>query len=149
MFHRVLNTSLKPYDLVKAIFLCFTTHKFVRFSWLLLNFKYCIVFSDYSQKICSLISRCRAKLRRRYFRFLDFWSISYKKNCHNPRTSDDFDMKFGAATKLCKRNKTSRRRICFPIYGQFGEIRKPDSGRIICKPYIFTSLLSYKNWKQN
>ena len=109
MFHRVLNTPLKPYDLVKAIFLCFTTHKFVRFSSLLLNFKYCIIFTDYSQKICSLISRYRAKLRRRYFRFLDFWSISYKKNCNNPRTSDDFDMEFGAATKLYKRNKTSRR----------------------------------------
>ena len=23
-----------------------------------------------------------------------------------------------------------------PIYGQFGAIRKPDSGRIVCKTYI-------------
>ena len=39
----------------------------------------------------------------------------------------------------------------FPIYGQFGAIRKPDSGRIACKIYIFiiSNLLSYKNWKQN
>ena len=39
----------------------------------------------------------------------------------------------------------------FPIYGQFGAIRKPDSGRIVCKTYIFinSNLLSYKNWKQN
>ena len=35
----------------------------------------------------------------------------------------------------------------FPIYGQFGAIRKPDSGRIVCKTYIFinSNLLSYKN----
>ena len=25
----------------------------------------------------------------------------------------------------------------FPIYGQLGAIRKPDSGRIVCKTYIF------------
>ena len=39
----------------------------------------------------------------------------------------------------------------FPIYGQFGTIWKPDSGRIVCKTYISTNsnLLSYKNWKQN
>ena len=37
--------------------------------------------------------------------------------------------------------------IIFPIYGQFGAIRKPDSGRIVCKTYIFnkSDLLSYKN----
>ena len=39
----------------------------------------------------------------------------------------------------------------FPTYGQFGAIPKPDSGRLVCKAYIFgnTNLLSYKNWKQN
>ena len=39
----------------------------------------------------------------------------------------------------------------FPIYNQFGAIWKPDSGRIVCKTYIFTNsnLLSYKNGKQN
>ena len=39
----------------------------------------------------------------------------------------------------------------FPIYGQFGAIRKPNFGRIACKTYIVISsnLLSYKNWKQN
>ena len=39
----------------------------------------------------------------------------------------------------------------FPIYGQLGAIRKPDSGRTNCKTYIFinSNLLSYKNWKQN
>ena len=39
----------------------------------------------------------------------------------------------------------------FPIYGQFEAIRKPDSGRIPCKTYIFinSNFLSYKNCKQN
>ena len=33
-----------------------------------------------------------------------------------------------------------------PIYGQFGAIWKPNSGRIVCKTYIFinSNLLSYK-----
>ena len=37
--------------------------------------------------------------------------------------------------------------VDFPIYGQFGAIRKPDSGRIVCKTYMFinSNLLSYKN----
>ena len=41
--------------------------------------------------------------------------------------------------------------VIFPIYGRLGAIRKPDSGRIVCKPYIFinNNVLSYKNWKQN
>ena len=39
--------------------------------------------------------------------------------------------------------------IIFPIYGQFGAIRKPNTGRIVCKIYIFikSNLLSYENWK--
>ena len=41
--------------------------------------------------------------------------------------------------------------VIFLIYDQFGAIRKPDSGRIVYKTYIFinSNLLSYKNWKQN
>ena len=41
--------------------------------------------------------------------------------------------------------------VTFPIYDQFGAIRKPDSGRIVSKTYIFinSNLLSHKNWKQN
>ena len=37
--------------------------------------------------------------------------------------------------------------VIFPIYGKFGAIRKPDSGRIVCKTYIFvkSNLLSYKS----
>ena len=62
------------------------------------------------------------------------------ENCHNSRTSDDIDMKHGPVTKLYKRNKTTAKKfdgdvmseICnlivfFPIYGQFGAIRKPYS----------------------
>ena len=69
-------------------------------------------------------------------------------------------MKLESATKLDKRNKIKSKKIngdfisenlevivIFPIYGQFGAIRKPDSGRIICKTYVFiiNNLLSYKN----
>ena len=41
--------------------------------------------------------------------------------------------------------------VIFPIFSQFGAIWKPDSGRIVCKTYVFinSNLLSYKNWKQN
>ena len=41
--------------------------------------------------------------------------------------------------------------VIFPIYGQFGAIRKPDSGRIVSKTYISinNNFLFYKNWKQN
>ena len=69
-------------------------------------------------------------------------------------------MKLGPVTKLDKRNKITSKKfdddvmsencdviVIFPIYGQFGAIRKPDSGRIVCKTYIFinSNLLSYKN----
>ena len=69
-------------------------------------------------------------------------------------------MKLGQVTKLDKRNKTTPRKfdydvmsengdviVVFPIYGQFGAIWKPDSGRIVCKTYFFinSNLLSYKN----
>ena len=41
--------------------------------------------------------------------------------------------------------------VIFPIYGQFWAIQKPDSGRIVCKTYIFinSNLSSYNHWKQN
>ena len=41
--------------------------------------------------------------------------------------------------------------VIFPIYGQFGAIRKSDSGRKVGKTYIFinSNILSHKNWKQN
>ena len=94
------------------------------------------------------------------FRFPDFWSIPYKKNCLNSSTSDHIDMKLGAVTKLDKRGKAMSRKFeddamsencgliaIFPIYDQFGAIRKSDSGCRVCKTYIFINshLLSYKN----
>ena len=68
-------------------------------------------------------------------------------------------MKRGPATKLDKRNKRRSKKfddgvmsvncdiVVSPIYGQFGAIRKPGSGRIVCKSYIFmnSNLLSHKN----
>ena len=69
-------------------------------------------------------------------------------------------MKFGPVTKLDTKNKTASKKIdngfisancevivIFPIYGQFGAIRKLDSGRTACKSYTFinSNFLSYKN----
>ena len=66
-------------------------------------------------------------------------------------------MKLGPVTKLDKKNKIMSKKfnddvncdviVIFPIFGQFGAIRKPDSERIVCKAYNFISsnLLSYKN----
>ena len=83
-----------------------------------------------------------------------------KENCHNSRTGDDIDIKLGPITNIDKRNKLTSRIlnddvisvncdviVIFPIYGQFGAIQKPDSGRIVCKTYIFinSNLLSNKN----
>ena len=83
-----------------------------------------------------------------------------KVNCHNSRTSGDIEMKHGPATKLDDRNKTMSKKfdndamsanfdviVIFPIYGQFGAIWKPESGRIVCKTYNFIngSFLLYKN----
>ena len=83
-----------------------------------------------------------------------------KRNCHNSRTSGDIDMKFSVVTKIDKRNKTTSKKIdddgmledcdviaISPIYGQFGAIRKPDSGHIVCKTSFFinSNLLSYEN----
>ena len=55
-------------------------------------------------------------------------------------------MRLGPVTKLDKRNKTSSKNfdddvmsanydviVIFPIYSQFGAIRKPDSRRRVCK----------------
>ena len=84
-----------------------------------------------------------------------------KENCHNFRTSSDIEMKLGPATKLDKRNRTKSRkwrwrhfvklwRHC--NFSNLWSIRSnPDSGRMICKTFIFinNNLLSYKIRKQN
>ena len=69
-------------------------------------------------------------------------------------------MKLGLVTKLDKRNQTTSKKFddhvmsehcdviaIFPIYGQLGAIWKLDSGRIVCKIYVFnnSNLLFYKN----
>ena len=83
-----------------------------------------------------------------------------KENCHNSRTSDDIDMKLGPVTKLDKRNKTTSKKfdvdvmsencdviVIFRIFGQFGAVRRPDSGHRVYKSYVFSksNLLCYKN----
>ena len=70
-------------------------------------------------------------------------------------------MKLRQATKLDEKNKTKKLRkfeddvmsancnaiVIFSVYGQSGAIRKPDSGRLVYKTYIFSksNLMSYKN----
>ena len=69
-------------------------------------------------------------------------------------------MKLGPVTKFDKRNRATSKKddddvistnwdviIVFPIYGQFGAVRKPDSGCMVCKTYIFinSNLSSYKH----
>ena len=83
-----------------------------------------------------------------------------KENCHNSRTSDDIDVKLGPVTKLDKKNKTRSEKfgvdvmsenfdviVIFQMFGQFGAVRRLDSGHRVCKSYVFSnsSLLSYKN----
>ena len=83
-----------------------------------------------------------------------------KENCHNSRTSDDFDMQLGPVTKIDKRNKTTSKKfdhdiisencdviVIFWMFGQFGVVQMPDSGHRVCKGCIFinSNLLSYKN----
>ena len=78
------------------------------------------------------------------------------ENCHNSRTSDDIDMKLGPVYKLYKRNKATSKNfdddvmsgncgviVIFSIYSQFGAIRKPNSGRRVCKTYVFIKVTFY------
>ena len=83
-----------------------------------------------------------------------------KEKFHNSRNSDDIDKKLERVTKFDKRNKTASKKVdidvmsencdvivIFWIFGQFGEIRRRDSGHRVCKSYVFTnsSILSFKN----
>ena len=78
------------------------------------------------------------------------------KNFRN--SSHDIDMKLGPVTKLDKRNTVRSKKfdefsescdviVIFPIYSQFGAIRKPDPRRINYKVYNFnnSNFLSNKN----
>ena len=77
-------------------------------------------------------------------------------------------MKLRPVTKLDKTNIVTSKKfdgdvisancdviVFFPIYGEFAAIRKPDSGRMVCKTYIFIKLTiklknlqcsSHTNW---
>ena len=69
-------------------------------------------------------------------------------------------MKLGSVTKLDNRNKTTSKKfdvdvmskncdviVVFRVSGQFGAVRRPDSGHKVCKSYVFSksNLLSYEN----
>ena len=69
-------------------------------------------------------------------------------------------MKLETVTKLDKGNTGTSKKfdddvmptncdaiVIFAIYVQFGSLRKPYSGQMVCKTYIFikSKLLSYKN----
>ena len=74
----------------------------------------------------------------------DFWISGQsliKTNCHNSGTSDDIDMKLRPVTKIDMKNETTSKTFddnvmlenydfidIFPIYGQFGAIRKRIPG---------------------
>ena len=65
-------------------------------------------------------------------------------------------MKLGPVAKLEKKNKTMSKNFdddvmsknfnliaIFPIYSQFGGIWRPDSGRIVCKTYVFILIVTF------
>ena len=68
-----------------------------------------------------------------------------REKCYNSRTSDDIDLKFAPFTKLDKRNKATQKNdddvmsgncdatVVFSISCQFGAMRNPDFGGIVCK----------------
>ena len=71
-------------------------------------------------------------------------------------------MKLGPVPKLDKKTKNNVKKIdndvvsancnvivLFPIYCQFGAIRKSDSGRIICKTYILLKVTFYLTKTEN
>ena len=82
------------------------------------------------------------------------------KNCHNPWTINDIDIKLGPVTMFVKRNTATLKKVkltwcqqimtslsLFLIYGCFGATRIPDAWSMIL--FINSNLLSYKKWKQN
>ena len=76
--------------------------------------------------------------------------IKYFHKVSEDNTNHDIARKRGPVTKLWQEKQTNVKKtnddamlanwdviVIFPVYGQFGAILKPDSGRIICKTYIF------------
>ena len=54
-----------------------------------------------------------------YLPSADPWSIPTKRNCYNPRTRDDIDVKPGPVTKHAKRNKTMSKNLPLTSCGKF------------------------------
>ena len=68
-------------------------------------------------------------------------------------------MKLGAITNLTRETERQKKiefdamsenydvSVTFRIFGQFGAVRRPDSGHRVCKSYVFSNsnLSSYKN----
>ena len=61
-------------------------------------------------------------------------------------------MNLGPVTKLDKREKATSKKfdddvmsencdiiVIFWIFGQFGAVRMPDSGHVVCKSYVFSN----------
>ena len=76
------------------------------------------------------------------------------KNCHNSKTSNDIDMKFGPVARTDKRNTATSKGFdndvmsaSFNVTGQFGIIQKVDYESMVFNIYIFinSNFLSYKN----
>ena len=78
-----------------------------------------------------------------------------RENCHNSRTSNDVDLKFGPVTKTDKKytaklktfdndviSKNFDAAIIFPIYGQFDAFWKSDSGCMVTFLLTITFYLS-------
>ena len=73
-----------------------------------------------------------------------------KENCHTQEPVKILTSNLDQQLNLTREKNSVKKIDIFPIYGQFGAIWKPDSGRLVCKTYIFinSNLLSYKNWKK-
>ena len=92
-----------------------------------------------------------------------FWiSVQFliNENSCSSRTSNDIDMKLEQQLNLTRERRQCQKKfnedfvlvdfkiiVIFAIYDQFVPTRKPESGRIVCKSYIFidSNLLSYEN----
>ena len=74
------------------------------------------------------------------------------ENCHNSRASHDINVRLGPVTKLDKTNTGTSEKydddvmsancdviVFFSTYGESAAIRKPDTGCMIYKTYIFNN----------
>ena len=87
----------------------------------------------------------------------DLWILGHsfiKHNCRFSRTNDDIAIQLRPVNKLDQRNKTTSKKfggdvmleycdtiVFFRIFGQFGELRRPDSCHRVCKSYSLVTLI--------